>query len=66
MANIDSLKIKLSDKQVEKLESVIPFEPGFPNNFVGEDPHVTGKSGMILAGSAPLSFVQSGKPIGHE
>ncbi|KAK5121591.1 putative aryl-alcohol dehydrogenase aad14 [Meristemomyces frigidus] len=66
MANIDSLKIKLSDKQIEKLESVIPFEPGFPNNFVGEDPHVTGKASFLLAGSAPLAFVKSGRPIGHE
>jgi aryl-alcohol dehydrogenase-like predicted oxidoreductase len=64
--NIQALKIKLSDKQIEKLESVVPFEPGFPNNFVGEDPHVTGKPGFILAGSAPLAFVRSGKPIGHE
>ena len=34
--NIESLKIKLSDKDIEKLESVVPFTPGFPNNFVGD------------------------------
>lgn len=28
--NIEALKIKLSDEQIEKLEAVVPFEPGFP------------------------------------
>ncbi|EMC96820.1 hypothetical protein BAUCODRAFT_70131 [Baudoinia panamericana UAMH 10762] len=64
--NIQSLKIKLSDQQIEKLEAVVPFVPGFPNNFVGEDPHITGKAGFIMGGAAPLAFVKSGKPIGHE
>lgn len=32
--NIKALSIHLSDKQIEALESVIPFEPGFPHNFV--------------------------------
>ena len=82
--NMKSLEIKLTDKQIEYLESIVPFEPGFPNNFVGEcrhlllfaaladyesigeDPHITGKSGMIVAGSANIDYVLSGKPIGHE
>lgn len=33
--NIKALGIKLTDKQIEYLESIVPFEPGFPNNFVG-------------------------------
>jgi len=66
MANIDSLKIKLSEAQIKKLESVVPFEPGFPNNFIQEDPHVTGEPKFLLASSAPMAFVKSGRPIGHE
>ncbi|KAK0347908.1 putative aryl-alcohol dehydrogenase aad14 [Friedmanniomyces endolithicus] len=67
MDNIESLKIKLTDAQIEKLEAVVPFEPGFPNNFVGEDPHVTGKSGsFLMASAAPMAYVKSSKPIGHE
>jgi aryl-alcohol dehydrogenase-like predicted oxidoreductase len=66
MDNIDSLKIKLTDEQIKKLEGVMPFEPGFPNNFVGEDPHVTGVAPGILGGSAKIDFVRSGRPIGHE
>ncbi|KAK5175654.1 putative aryl-alcohol dehydrogenase aad14 [Saxophila tyrrhenica] len=64
--NMKSLEIKLTEKQIEYLESITPFEPGFPNNFVGEDPHVTGKSGMIVSGAAHIDYVLQGKPIGHE
>ncbi len=64
--NLQSLKIKLTEKQIQYLESVKPLDVGFPNNFIGEDPHVSGKAGMILGGSAPMAFVQSSKPIGHE
>ncbi len=34
--NIKALEIKLTEKQIEYLESIVPFEPGFPNNFVGK------------------------------
>jgi hypothetical protein len=30
MANIEALEISLSDDQIKYLESVVPFEPGFP------------------------------------
>ncbi|KAK3714338.1 putative aryl-alcohol dehydrogenase aad14 [Vermiconidia calcicola] len=64
--NMQALKIKLTSKQIEYLESIVPFSPGFPNNFVGEDPHVSGEAGMILGGAAKLSFVPASKPIAHE
>jgi len=64
--NIKSLDIKLSTEDIEYLESIVSFEPGFPNNFVGPDPHYGGKPGPLLAGAAPMSFVQREKPIGHE
>jgi len=64
--NIKALSIKLSDKQIKELESIVPFEPGFPNNFVGPDPHETGEPSGLLAGVAPMAFVRSGKPVGHE
>ncbi|EHK49779.1 Conserved hypothetical protein [Trichoderma atroviride IMI 206040] len=41
MTTFRALSIKLSQEQVEYLESVKPFEVGFPNNFIGPDPHVT-------------------------
>lgn len=65
-ANIQALKIKLTQAQIEELEAVVAFDPGFPNTFVGEDPHVTGGAPALLGAVAPMSFVRSGRPIGHE
>ena len=31
MANIEALKISLSEEQIKDLESIVPFEPGFPH-----------------------------------
>lgn len=64
--NIKALDIKLSTEDIQFLEGVVPFEPGFPNNFVGPDPHYGEKPGPLLAGAAQMSFVQREKPIGHE
>ncbi|KAH8553713.1 putative aryl-alcohol dehydrogenase Aad14 [Umbelopsis sp. PMI_123] len=63
--NIQALKIKLTTEQIEYLESVKPFEPGFPNNFIGGDPRVTGKVNPLVASSAHLLIQQDPKPIGH-
>jgi aryl-alcohol dehydrogenase-like predicted oxidoreductase len=64
--NVKALSIKLTDKQIEYLESVKPLDVGFPNNFIGEDPHETGKSTMALASSAPLAWVKNPRAVGHE
>ncbi|ROT42617.1 putative aryl-alcohol dehydrogenase [Sodiomyces alkalinus F11] len=42
--NIAALSLRLSDEQIAFLESVRPFDSGFPSNFLGEDPNVTGQS----------------------
>ncbi|PCH42444.1 aryl-alcohol dehydrogenase [Wolfiporia cocos MD-104 SS10] len=34
-ANIEALGIRLSDEQIKYLESILPFDKGFPNNFAG-------------------------------
>ncbi|KAH8114669.1 Aldo/keto reductase [Phellopilus nigrolimitatus] len=36
LANIEALKISLSDEQIKYLESVLPFDPGFPNTMIGD------------------------------
>lgn len=65
--NIQALSIKLSDKQIEFLENAKSFDIGFPNNFIGPDPHTTGgRAQGLLASSAPLSFVKGSTPIGRE
>jgi aryl-alcohol dehydrogenase-like predicted oxidoreductase len=64
--NIQALKIKLTDKQIEYLESVKPLDVGFPNNFIGEDPHIKAKLGFPLTTTAQIAFVKSPTAIGHE
>lgn len=64
--NIKALKIKLTAQQIEYLESVNPLDVGFPNNFIGEDPHVTGSATGLLAANASLAFVKAEKAIGYE
>ncbi|KAI9289837.1 aryl-alcohol dehydrogenase [Umbelopsis sp. AD052] len=64
--NIQSLKIKLTKEQITYLESILSFEPGFPSNFIGEDPKTTGKFTGLSASNAPLVIEQSPKPIGYE
>ncbi|KAI9150636.1 putative aryl-alcohol dehydrogenase AAD14 [Paramyrothecium foliicola] len=60
--NIQALSIKLTDEQIEYLESVEEFDLGFPGNFIGADPNVTGFSPLI-ASAAHLHFPSSGKPL---
>lgn len=60
--NLQALKIKLTKEQMEFLESQTQFDVGFPTNFVGQAPQWTGQTPMILAGTAPFSWVPTGKP----
>jgi aryl-alcohol dehydrogenase-like predicted oxidoreductase len=62
--NIKALSIKLTDKQIEYLESVKPLDVGFPQNILGEDPHETGQATAALAASAPFAWVRNPKAIG--
>lgn len=64
--NIQALKIKLTQEQIEYLESVKPFDIGFPQNFIGPDPKLSGKANMFLASNAALSFVKAPKAIGMD
>ena len=34
LANLEALDISLSDEQIKYLESIIPFEPGFPSSLI--------------------------------
>ncbi|KAI5119356.1 hypothetical protein M0805_008512 [Coniferiporia weirii] len=47
MANTEALKISLSNEQIKYIESIIPFDPGFPNTMIGD-----GTSANYLLGSA--------------
>ena len=34
IANLEALKISLSEEQIKYLESVVPFDPGFPTTMI--------------------------------
>jgi len=62
--NIRALEIHLSDSQVHFLEEQVPFDIGFPMNFIGGDPHRTGESqGFLMKNSANMRWVKERKPI---
>jgi aryl-alcohol dehydrogenase-like predicted oxidoreductase len=64
--NIEALTLHLSDEQVKSLESVVPFDIGFPGNFIGPDPRVEEPGFMLTAQIPNLVFQKDGKPIGHQ
>ncbi|KAK9427477.1 NADP-dependent oxidoreductase domain-containing protein [Lipomyces doorenjongii] len=59
--NIKALSIKLTDEQIEYLESVKPFSPGFPHNFIPADPNITGQS-FLIARTNAIKFPNAHKP----
>ncbi|EXJ64809.1 aryl-alcohol dehydrogenase AAD14 [Cladophialophora yegresii CBS 114405] len=63
--NIKALSIKLTDEQIQYLESQTEFDVGFPSNFVGESPEATGKSSWIVAGTAQIAYPTPAKAAGH-
>ncbi|KAJ7460746.1 NADP-dependent oxidoreductase domain-containing protein [Mycena latifolia] len=36
LSNIEALDISLSSEQIKYLESILPFDPGFPHNMIGD------------------------------
>ncbi|KAF2965895.1 hypothetical protein GQX73_g7657 [Xylaria multiplex] len=61
--NIQSLKISLTDKQIEYLESIIPFDVGFPYNYIGSDSRETGKCPVPMTSAGHLAIVRNAQPI---
>lgn len=57
--NIQGLSLRLTAAQVEYLEDQTRFDVGFPGNFIGPDPRVTGKASFLLAANGAYSFVRS-------
>ncbi|KAI8994130.1 Aldo/keto reductase [Trametes punicea] len=35
-ANVEALDVALSDEHLKRIESVVPFEPGFPHTYIGD------------------------------
>ncbi|KAK3986790.1 NADP-dependent oxidoreductase domain-containing protein [Cladorrhinum sp. PSN332] len=54
--NLQALNIKLTEEEVKFLESVHPFQIGWPHDFIGEDPNVGGVHQGLPATSAFVAF----------
>ncbi|KAI1421757.1 aryl-alcohol dehydrogenase [Xylaria sp. FL1777] len=61
--NIQSLNIKLTPKQVEYLESITPFDVGFPGIFVGPEIRESCAPAPFLAAAGRLAIVPYAQPI---
>ncbi|KAK5091885.1 putative aryl-alcohol dehydrogenase aad14 [Exophiala xenobiotica] len=62
MANIRALEIRSSKERILELEGALPLYLGFPMDFIGEDPKVSGtKGGHVLAAGAYLDWQMSEK-----
>ena len=59
--NIKALSIKLTAEEIEYIESVKPFNPGFPHNFIPKDPNVTGQS-FLIARTNAMKFPNAHQP----
>ncbi|KAG0701400.1 NADP-dependent oxidoreductase domain-containing protein [Suillus ampliporus] len=57
--NIEALDISLSAEQIKYLESIIPFDPGFPTTMIGDGSSPT----MLLANAAHIEKVPRVEPI---
>ena len=59
--NIQSLTIRLTPEQIKYLESVQPFDAGFPHNFLGTGPG----ENFMMKSFLHLDFVPPQKPVGY-
>lgn len=65
-ANIEALKLRLTDRQIQYLEDVKPLELGFPIDQIGEDPRISGQAQPLVAAAGAHAFVKYPKPIGYQ
>ncbi|KAJ5339330.1 Aldo/keto reductase [Penicillium brevicompactum] len=63
--NIQALSIRLTEKQIAFLESATTFDIGFPANFIGVDPAVSGQHPLLMAASATIDYVEAPRAVGY-
>jgi aryl-alcohol dehydrogenase-like predicted oxidoreductase len=57
--NLEALEISLSPEHIKYLESIVPFDPGFPTSMIGDGSSPT----MLLAHTAHFEKVPRVEPI---
>ncbi|KAG1745887.1 NADP-dependent oxidoreductase domain-containing protein [Suillus paluster] len=58
-ANLESLAISLTPEQMKYLESIVPFDPGFPNTMIGDGTQYN----ALLLHAAYLEKQSLGQPV---
>ncbi|OQU95932.1 hypothetical protein CLAIMM_02087 [Cladophialophora immunda] len=61
--NIKALSLKLSEEEMQYLESQTEFDVGFPGSFIGESPAATGRSSHMVAATAQIAYPSPPKPF---
>ena len=56
MDNIKGLEIKLTKEEIEFLEKVKDFDPGFPTTFIGADWKLSGEPALAVASQGPIKL----------
>ncbi|OQD75606.1 hypothetical protein PENDEC_c006G06211 [Penicillium decumbens] len=66
--NIKALTIRLTEQQIQFLESATSFDIGFPGSFIGPDPATPGTKGMsvLMQSAGHVDFVKHKQAIGYE
>ncbi|KAH8823406.1 aryl-alcohol dehydrogenase AAD14 [Flagelloscypha sp. PMI_526] len=59
--NIKALELKLSDEQMKLIESTLPFDVGFPSNFVGNGTEY----GFLFKAAFDVAPLPRTLPVGH-
>ncbi|KAK4684989.1 hypothetical protein P7C73_g5171, partial [Tremellales sp. Uapishka_1] len=65
LANIESLKVTLTRKQMERLTSAVPFDHGFPSGIFGVDPHYNDDGNPLFWGQKAAGHLQFTKPASY-
>ncbi|CAK5265232.1 unnamed protein product [Mycena citricolor] len=61
MANVEALDVSLTPEQIVYLESVLPFDPGFPNIMIGDGQ----KQSNLMRSIAHFDRLAVPQPISH-
>lgn len=66
MANIQALSIALSKEEMDEIDTAVPFDAGFPNNFIFSgkyDLNKTASDVMLTTLSAHIDSPANQEPI---
>ena len=61
--NIEALKLRLTNEDIEEIEAAYPFDMGFPMNFLGLDGKARPDDNVLVQRLGVFDFVERPRPI---